>query len=300
MNKIKLLSGVALFFFIGLLFVSPVGAKMYREVCLGIMNGAPNEAEADRHYMQDHGMEVISVSGPWMSRYQIWLPYDPPKEAAERFGAVKGRYAELWFTEENYADRPPLSAQRFPEWTKQDNPANANRDKMTTNGMFPANPTDTFYDSNPHPYDTSIVRWITFIRYPEGVLVEDGEKWFLEVHAKEAVKQPGLLKFVSYRSWEPQRAVSGAPTAGATMPDGMIKPRSWVRMCEYWYKDIDAWRKAVLDSPPAYTAPSWGGEYPFVDMMSSFIPYYYYYDFMNQSFRLDFERPKVIYNITTP
>lgn len=288
------LSGVVLVFFLSLLFVPSVGAKMYREVCIGVMSHAPNEAETDRHYMQDHGMEVVQVSGPWMSRYQVWLPYDPPEEAVERFGAVKGRYAELWYTEENYLDRPDLSAQRFPYWTQHENLADVNLDQMMSNGMFPANPTETFYDSDPHPYDTPIVRWTSFIRYPEGVSEEEGEKWFLEVHAKEATRQPGLLKFVSYRPWE----IPNEPEED--IPDDLSKRRPWVRMCEYWYTDLDAWRKAVIESPPEYSAPSWGGEYPFVEMISTFIPYYHYYDFLEKTYNLDYGRPKVIYDIITP
>jgi hypothetical protein len=56
----------------------------------------------------------------------------------------------------------------------------------------------------------------------------------------------------------------GAPPGGVT---------SWVRVNEYWYKDLAAWRKAVIESPPEYTAPPWGGEYPFVEMASTFIGY---------------------------
>jgi hypothetical protein len=56
--------------------------------------------------------------------------------------------------------------------------------------------------------------------------------------------------------------------------------KEWVRVNEYWYEDMDAWREAVLESPPDYTVPSWGGEYPFVEMISTFLPYRHDVDFL--------------------
>ena len=48
-------------------------------------------------------------------------------------------------------------------------------------------------------------------------------------------------------------------------------------MYELWYDDFSAWRRAVVDEPPAYTAPPWAtrSSYPFVepgrDLVSSFL-----------------------------
>jgi hypothetical protein len=147
------------------------------------------------------------------------------------------------------------------------------------------------------------LRWITIIRYPEGVSIEDGEEWFLNVHAKEALKQPGLLKFVSYRVLTEltEKAMKGMKMPGGMEmpPPGTGPPKSWVRVNEYWYEGFDAWRKAILGSPPEYTTPSWGGEYPFVDMASTFIPYYHDVDFMRGTYRINFDRPTVNY-FTSP
>jgi hypothetical protein len=333
MDRKKLL-GVVLFFFMGVsLFVPAAGAEMLKEVAIGVFDNAPSMAETDRFYMRYHGPEITRLSGPWMARYQLWLPYEPPEEAVERFGAVRGRYAELWYREDDYLDRPGLSGITQPPFNE-----NSTRQSGQTNIMVPANPTDVFYDSDPHPEKTTILRWITIIRYPEGVSVEDGEKWFLEVHAKEAVKQPGLLKFVSHLAWEnpggggvpgmpPGGGDMGMPPGGGDMgmppggrdmgmppgrgdmeapsgerggmPPMMSARRSWVRVCEYWYKDFDAWRKAVLESPPKYTSPSWGGEYPFVEMASTFIPYYHDVDFLKGTYQINFDLPQVNYN-TSP
>ena len=34
---------------------------------------------------------------------------------------------------------------------------------------------------------------------------------------------------------------------------------------------MDAWRRAVVDSPPRHTPPPWNGEYPFVHLASVFV-----------------------------
>lgn len=284
---------VSLIFCTILSFVSPAGAKMYKEVAIGVMSDAPTQAEGDYYYMRYHGPEVTEISGPWMARYRLWMPYEPPKEAVELFGGVRGRYAELWFRGEDYADRPPLEYMTAPTYEKD-----TTHESRFTNCMVPANPTERFYDTRPHPAQTPIVRWIAVIRYPDGVSVEEGEKWFLEVHAKEAAKQPGLLKFLSYRAASIKDGINMSGDGDQEMPPGAMGP-SWVRVLEYWYTDLDAWRKAVLESPPEYTKPSWGGEYPFVEMISTFVPYYHDVDFLENTYQIDYDRPKVKYN-TSP
>jgi hypothetical protein len=57
-------------------------------------------------------------------------------------------------------------------------------------------------------------------------------------------------------------------------------PSKWVRINEYWYENFAAWRKAVIESPPKYTLPSWGGKYPFVEIERTFVPYVHYVDFL--------------------
>lgn len=302
MNKIKsllfsfLLIGTTLSF-----WVPTVRAEMIKEVVFGLFLDAPSEVEADRFYLRYHAPETIRISGPWIRRYEMYRPYDPPEEAVERFGAVKGRYAELWFaSEEDYHSRPSHGAWSLPSWETDKTRKMPKGAKYAT--TVPALPTEEFYDPDPNPEQTPIIRWIQAIRYPDGVSVEEGEKWFLEVHAKEALKQHGLLKFISYKCLErggmpsgnmgsssmpagaPQGSgtppASGSQPPSGSMPGGGGMQKSWVRIVEYWYTDFDAWRKAVIESPPEYTAPSWGGEYPFVEMGSTFINYMPSVDFL--------------------
>lgn len=229
----------------GFSWAPSVGAQMIKEIDIGLFTDAPSRVEATRYYLRYHAPEIVRLSGPWFRRYETYQAYDPPKEAVERFGAVGGRYTEIWFTDvEEWNTRPPLGAHTKQPWGST---------KMSeAQTIAPALPSEEFLNLNPDHEETPIIRWFTAIKYPEGVSVEEGEKWFLEVHAQEAKNQPGLLKFVSYR----------------TIAESDSK---WVRVNEYWYKDFAAWRKAVIESPPKYTAPKWGGKYPFVVMVSTFI-----------------------------
>lgn len=260
---------LAVFFslIVSMQWTSPVRARMVKEVFLGVFRHAPSMEDADRFYTRYHGPETMRLAGPWIRRYQLWRPFEPPEEAVERFGAVRGRYGEQWYgSEQDYLERPPMRGFTTPPFKSGDH----------TVTIVPALPTEEFYDSDPHPDKTTILRWVTVIRYPDDVSIEDGEKWFLEVHAREALKQYGLLKFVSHRVLDldsnPGRGSSSFnEEMSRTSETQRRKP--WVRVNEYWYKDFDTWRKAVIESPPEYTAPSWGGTYPFVEMSSTFIPY---------------------------
>ncbi len=99
------------------------------------------------------------------------------------------------------------------------------------------------------------------LKYPDGVPVEEGEKWFLEVHSKEVAQQPGIIRYFSYRTMAPP----GRPAS------------PWVRVVEQWYEDFEGWQKSVINSPPKYTRPPWAkyDKYPFlepfVDLVSTFI-----------------------------
>jgi hypothetical protein len=127
-------------------------------------------------------------------------------------------------------------------------------------GAFPSTPTQTFislkgtYDSQP------ILRWVSFMKYPQGVPVEEGEKWFLDVHSKEVAQQSGLNCYFSYK------AISSPG-----------RPAEFIRLNEQWYENFDSWKKAVVDAPPKYTRPPWASyeKYPFllpyVDFISTFI-----------------------------
>jgi hypothetical protein len=124
----------------------------------------------------------------------------------------------------------------------------------STHCYVPFAPTQDFMGGNLNPWETSILRWITVLKYPKGVSVEEGEKWYLDVHAEEVMQQPGLIRFFSYRTMDwPDRAL-------------------WHRVTEQWYEDYHGWHKAVIESPPKYTKPSWEyDQYPFFEPYKDFL-----------------------------
>jgi hypothetical protein len=101
--------------------------------------------------------------------------------------------------------------------------------------------------------DKTILRWLIAFKYPQGVSVDEGEDWFLNVHSKEVIQQPGLIRYFSYRTVE--------------------SPFPWHRLTEQWYENFDGWRKSVIDSPPSYTEPPWAKrqKYPFLEPYSDFV-----------------------------
>jgi hypothetical protein len=120
--------------------------------------------------------------------------------------------------------------------------------------MVPARPTEDFLGKEPTPEEVPILRWYRVIKYPADVKVEEGENWYLNVFSKQARGQVGLLRYVSHKVLE--------------------KPpieTPWHRVEEMWYQDFDAWRRAVIESPPKYTKPPWAKEEPFFDMISTFV-----------------------------
>lgn len=288
-------------------------SKMVKEIAFGVMENGPNEAAIEKEYLVNHGPQITALSGQYMYRYHLWLPFEPPEDAVKKFGAVRGRYAELWYpSREVYMSRPgggqpgqqggdgrggqmpdgqqaagvppggqqtagargDQGAMQGPDGAdgKRGSPVpwEETREEKRVVALVTGTPTETFLDKVTEWDKASAIRWMTAIRYPEGVSVEDGENWFLNTHVKEAVKQPGLLRFVSYRVIDELTNTGPSDT------------RKWVRINEYWYENFAAWRKAVIEDPPKYTKPSWGGKYPFVDMWSTFIPYLHYVDFLNQ------------------
>lgn len=235
---------------------------MLKHVYLGFLN-AVNEIDGMRWYLRYHSKEVKRFFGPWLRRYETFKAFPPPEEA-KRYGAVSGFYTELWYTniDEFVEARPGDRPYTFEEWhitTPREGIAGA----VT---MVPAMPTEDFLEKEPTPEERHILRWVRALKYPEGVSIDEGEKWYAEVHSQEVKQQPGLLSYISYK----------------ILPDAPIES-PWVRIEELWYEDFAAWNKAVIESPINYTAPSWRNEEPFVDYMSVFIGYKPDIDFLNDN-----------------
>ena len=233
---------------------------MIKHIAIGFLNGV-DPIEADRWYFRYHSKECVRFFGPWLRRYESYRAYAPPPEA-ERYGARGGRLTELWydsvesFTEAKPFDRP-FSRASF---------TRAVEAPPAVSTFVPAMPTEDFLGKEPTPEESPIMRWVCIFKYPEGVSVEEGERWYLEVHSQEVKQQDGLLKYVSHRALEP-----------------FPRPTPWLRVSELWYENFDAWRKANIDSPPKYTKPPWSKEEPFVDVASTFVRYKPDVDFLKDN-----------------
>lgn len=222
---------------------------MIKMTAIGFLNGV-DRTEADRWYFRYHSKECIRFFGPWLRRYESYLAYDFPA-AAEPWNPLGGRLTELWWDSvESFQECRPFG------WPFT--PAAFTRVTQAPTGsgvVVPAMPTEDFLGKHPLPEAQPILRWVWVFRYPEGVDVDEGEKWYLDIHAKETCEQDGLLRFVSHRAVEPS-----------------LLPGS-VRVSELWYEDMEAWRKAVVDSPLDYTPPPWAKGAPFLDLQTTFVGY---------------------------
>lgn len=234
---------------------------MIKHIFIGFLNGI-NEFDGLRWYLRFHSKEVVRFVGPWLRRYETYRAYSPPLEA-KIFGAIGGFYTELWYSSvddflEGGANEKPYSWAPF----FRNIPAGGINAGIT---MVPARPTEDFLEREPSPEESHVIRWIRFLRYPEGIAKVDVENWYLNSYVSEVKTQSNLLRYVSHRVNKPPIQTP------------------WHRVEELWYENFDAWRKAVIESPPIYTSPPWRKEEPFVDMVSSFLSYKPTYDFLRDN-----------------
>jgi hypothetical protein len=129
----------------------------------------------------------------------------------------------------------------------------------------PASPTEDFLGRGLSIDDKTIFRWVTVHKYPEGISPEEGDDWYVNVHAREVMKQPGLTRFFSYK-------VVPSPVPVRKGVSSFLHPGSqvasnWHRVSELWYENANGWVESVIASPPAYTAPAWAtrATYPFLE-----------------------------------
>jgi hypothetical protein len=237
--------------------------------------GVDDMAYGERWLLREHAGETQSWIGPWLERYVRYWSVMPPAEMVPDLVRL-GSYT-TGVTMHVYNDYPPVPQSQWgmvgmvpnkrqgqaktpgDAYAKAGTAAEEQPRTVTTFCYTPFVPTEDFLGSAVNPWDQSLLRWITCFKYPKGVSREEGDDWYVRVHAPEVMRQKGLLRFFSYRTMDwPGEAL-------------------WHRVTELWYEDFAAWHKAVIEEPPAYTAPAWAtyGEYPFLepnrDLLGSFI-----------------------------
>jgi len=228
-------------------------------------------ANMERWYYRDHSSEISRRYGPWLERHESFLALNAPEDARQ-FGFYNWRITECYWRE--MPEPGPKGAYCFtpaPVW----NPIVA----VAT----PAQPDHDFWGWDRFATDGACIRWYQIFRYPLGVRLKDGEDWYLNVHAPEVCRQPGLRRFFTYPALKPPVPLPGMWHPEGSPPEEMQMVQ-WDRVTEMWYDSFSAWRNAVIDNPPEYTLPEWATDpfypettdrFPFfkpgVDFVSSFI-----------------------------
>jgi chalcone isomerase len=228
-------------------------------------------AEMERWYYRDHSSEISRRFGPWLERHESFVVVNAPEDA-RRYGFYNWRLTESWWREVPKAG--PAGAYCFtpaPVW----NPIVA----VATQGQ----PDHDFLGWDGFATDRACVRWFMIFRYPLGVRLNEGEDWYVNVHAPEIMNQPGLRRFFTYKAVKPPVPLPGMWHPDATPPDE-LQLVQWDRVTELWYDSFSAWRNAVIDNPPQYTLPEWATDsfypetidtFPFfkpgVDFVSTFL-----------------------------
>ena len=222
----------------------------------------PNEMPAfERWYLRYHAAEVIAKDGPFIPRFIAYRPLPVIPEALA-YGHYNMRVIEVWFRNMEDYDGGTSNfhftwqapwAKSPVVWDKFEIP------RVSTCVPVPAQ--NIFLASKYCADEKMMLRWYTFTKYPLGVSLEEGDDWFLNVHSKEVLQQPGLIGYFSAKAVQ----FPGRPAA------------TWVRQNELIYEDFNGWKKSVIDKPPKYTKPRWAkyDKYPFlepyVDFTSTFI-----------------------------
>jgi hypothetical protein len=231
-----------------------------------VMHDIPLDAfpAMERWYHREHAAEIARRYGPWLARHESYLPV-PVTATALDYGFYNWRLTECWWREVPLAGpRGALSFTPPPEWPR------------VAACFVPAQPTHDFCGSDRLPGAGACLRWLVLFRYPAGVTAEQGDQWFLNVHAPEVARQPGLRRFFAAAAVKEPIRLPGEWAPGQAPPPDTLLP-TWDWAYELWYDDFSSWRAAVAGAPTGYTPPPWAttDAFPFVacgrDFVSTFL-----------------------------
>ena len=230
----------------------------------------------DRFVYLYHFQDVISIFGPLLRRWDIYRSETttmPTEIDMDDYGAYNWTMVELHFSENPYAAKNSMggAGSALDEYFPADYnmrmglPSSGDLARITSwigsrdirpNAMINVNlrPTEDFFGKGATIKDGPFLRWVQLIRYPADREKEECENWYLNVHAPEVSKMPGLKRFFSF-----------SRLAGA--------PGSFDRMSELWFSSAKDWKNAVIDNPPSFTKPPWRSydKFPFFEPFTHFI-----------------------------
>jgi hypothetical protein len=207
----------------------------------------------DRFYMTFHSQEIHRAVKAWQRNYISFRSYLPPEEAKARYPLQYGRMTEIQFSDiQDFRDSRPnnIYGAGLGSYTSPPGGWRGGALFKSVTATIPVNPQDMFVNGDTPPKEIPYLRWIQFFKYPKGVTRADGDKWYRDVHAKEVAKLRGLKRYALYQT--------------------VVETQEYPRVAELWFDDYPSWKAAFLPAPKL-TPPAWGGQYPFVDMISMFI-----------------------------
>jgi len=108
-----------------------------------------------------------------------------------------------------------------------------------------------------------MIRFVHIFNYANDISIEDGEAWYLNEHVPRARKLPGVLRYLSWRSIDPD-----IPYPHPASPTPF---NQYVRRSELWFKDIQAWQNAIKTDPELWI-PSVEGNPGFREFESMLLP----------------------------
>jgi len=238
---------------------------MNRTFILHHINNVDYIPAMERWFNRYHYPEVLAQE-PWLSRYLLFRVL-PPAKGMEELGFLNYHVHENWNLDiENRRGCRGLLAMTPEPYDDAMNVAIAN---------VPAEPTHDFfgYSLGHTDRDPAFFRFITLLSFPEGVSREEGDDWFLNVHAPEACKLPGLLRFFSHRAYDREYSPLPMPDDAPAFvdPGKNLFSHRWHWLSEMWFENNSAWTKAFGSF--TFTKPDWAvrDSYPFVEPLRDFV-----------------------------
>jgi hypothetical protein len=243
----------------------------------------------ERWLYKDHAMETMNQVGPILRRYCTYRSIPAPEGALD-YGYYNWRMTEHWWSESPFRKGVMGHGSALAEvWPKGYAQAlgiarGAAQGDRKWQGKAPAfifvphRPTEDFKGGKLTLDDGHIIRWVTVFKYPDGVSRDEGDHWYVNVHAPEVAEQPGVKRFFSFSAVDPSSGVG-----------------PFMRVSELWYESPSAWRRSIIEAPRKYSPPQWAtiNHYPFLEPDVDFIS-----TFLLERPECDFLRDYRGYNVT--
>jgi hypothetical protein len=214
-----------------------------------------------KHWLYRHHIsDSISQFGPYVTKYAFYPALPTPPEG-ERFGTCRMQLTEHYWTVNPFTAEFKNKAftEYFPidvlKWQgnvpdAEDLAANLEGDEARATGgnngcppfifaFVPICWEEDFKGSNRTVEDGPNYRWQFVMKYPEGVSLEEGDKWFHEEVVPKFQAMPEVLRILSSKVIQ---NVNGCP---------------FQRAVEMWFNNPSSWHKAAVENAKEIKKPEW-------------------------------------------